>query len=260
MPQALAQAWLGCAPIGGAELSAEVVRLFAQAGTDGEDVTNVHRVRGTVLSGGRFSLGHLMPASREGDDSVVAEDLVYDGASFFWGSYGLPFYQVYGSSSPELRAAFGLQCGFLSEVTDFVDDPLSVLRLQGSAFERDVDPDDETIVIVRETYPGVQTAIGKGETIYRIDTSVTPPWILRTEIRDDDGELVESRDYSDYEEVAESLWRPMLAVQRRYIAGDEDPYFEQSLRVSSLRVLSDAEEGVPIERPDVAEDWWFVHL
>ncbi|MHC5059092.1 MAG: hypothetical protein ACYTKD_30930, partial [Planctomycetota bacterium] len=171
VPPALAAVWSACPPLPGvAEFDAELERLFARGGPEGEDIKNVHRVTGTVLDRGRFSVEHLMPATREGDPSLVAEDLAYDGASFFWGSHGLPFYQAYGSSSREIEPALRLQSGFMRSFTDFVDDPLGILLLQGSAFTTQIDNDNSSVVVIRETYPGVESPFSKGETTYWIDT------------------------------------------------------------------------------------------
>lgn len=191
------------------------------------------------------------------EPEVVIEEFAYDGASFFEGIQGNPFYTAYSSTNSQSTAAIGVHSPYLEPLLAWAKDPFRILRFPGTVY--DVAELGSSVTQITESYPQILTSGGTGTTITTVDSASGVSHVTRIDVLNDQGDLVWRRDFSDYRTVAEGLWRPYSTVERYYGYQQSEPWLIKTTRVSSARYVAQPEVDAEWWRPQSESDWWFVH-
>ena len=240
-------------------VTARITDVFADVPGHGE-VVNAHFIEGTVTADGRFHVSDTFRALAEGAPVPVVQDLAYDGASFFSGIRGNPYYAAYSATSSRIRSAMATEAGFLDGLLDWVRFPFAITLFPGTV--RTVEtlgPDgDSTLVRVVETYPGVFASPAvAGKTIYVLSVgNVTHP--VSIEHRDAEDNLVTRHEYSEYRSLAAGVWRPTRIVQKEFVAGSSTPYLVRTMQIVTATLMTASEAEDDLGRPRSADNLWFV--
>ncbi len=245
---------------GARNINALVEYEFADVPNYG-DVVNRFRVEGTVLASGRFSVSSTTRTTLEGDVVPSIEELSYDGTNFFIGTPGSPRFNAYSASSPQFPRAFSSQARFVEPLLDWVRSPFPITLFP------DIDrtsavtgpSGEETLVEIRETYPGMfdGTTHLAGEIVYVLSVGAV---IHPVEVRylDGAGNLTTRVTFSNYGTLDEGLWRPFLVVRREYSPGSSEPWLTCTLTVTEAELVSEAEASATLPRAQSTQNRWFV--
>jgi len=118
---------------------------------------------------------------------------------------------------------------------------------------------EETLVEIRETYPGMfdGTTHLAGEIVYVLSVGAV---IHPVEVRylDGAGNLTTRVTFSNYGTLDEGLWRPFLVVRREYSPGSSEPWLTCTLTVTEAELVSEAEASATLPRAQSTQNRWFV--
>ena len=258
LPSALRDCYLLHTKITGVKSLVATVQYDFAATPEMSAIHNSFTINGMLSSDGRFSVSNSYSSldSEDGTSNLATDDLAFDGASFFWGTRGSPFYNAYSSSSALAQPAMGCQARFMDPLIGWAYSPFWITLFPGTTYTSFVVQalGETSIVQVTQTDPQMPSS---GTTVYTISAgAVTHP--TRIDTLDHDGNLVRRRDFSGYRSLATDVWRPMVVVESLYVPGTSSPYLVKTLTITSAVVLSASEANSPFPCPQSATNQWFV--
>jgi len=219
-------------------------------------VRNRHRVTGTLLAAGSFSLVEVGGIDTEdGPRELSVTDYYFDGSRFLTGQRGAEFYRAYLSPSPWSRTALQFDAQFAWPLIGWVDNPFWIPRIPGSRYESS-SSNEETLTVV-ETYPAIQSF---GRTEYLIDVASEPPRPVRIDTYDVRGALTRRREFGRFDQVdsrRSEVWRPMHVLETRYDPVTGSPTIRIRTEIFEARITEDAAE---LPAPRRRSDRWFLRV
>lgn len=234
------------------DVEATVTAAFTVRDDAGATVerSSTHELRGTIAADGRFHVEHTRSVVCESEDPVeMTELLAFDGATFFHGSLGAPYFHAYGSSAPIARWIHAAHALLVRPLIEWARSPFGIELAPG--FERTVERTANSVV-VRETFPFVPGASTEWSTLYTLDARGAPR-VTSIDVFGPGDELLRRTEFSEHRELAPGTWRPFRVVERAFEAG--------ALSATTTTVIHHARvSNAAVPSPAATHARWFVHL
>ena len=258
LPAPMKELWATVPPISFAQGIVADVKLVNRL-ADGSYASFAFSLQGSAAADGRFSF--TSTTAYEGPAGEVAEldvDVSYDHRALYVGSSGESFYGAYPQSMQGFLPFLLSSACEVMPILDWMKGPVWIPRVSSAQFSSDpavleVDGVVRQIVRVTEHYAGTSLL---GSRTYDFDVQNGLPRILRTVSKDEVGNVLVERTFSDHRLVEAGHLRPFSMTTISYVPGTATVRKEEKLVITEARAC--AESDVAKWRRSSPVDKWFL--
>lgn len=260
LPQVMRNLWTAVPPVPFAQgIVAEV--SISNRLADGTQAIFSFALRGSAAADGRFSFSSS--SNYEGPSGETAEletDVSYDQRALYLGSVGEDYYGAYPRSLDGFLPLLLSSACEVMPIIDWMKGPLWIPRTSAAHFASDpanftVDGSTYNGVRVTEYYsPGSGLL---GSRTYELDVHLGLPRVHRIQARDEVGNVLITRTFSDHRPFGEGQLRPFAMTTTTWLApGSTTILREEKLKISEARRC--AETDIKVWRRSSKVDKWYL--